>query len=598
MRELALRVARGTIPGVPSLQVIRLCSSGAITVEGPVARDSQQVVRAAHLLEALLPGLDARTGKRGLGPLRLIVARALGTLDLPPYGSLEEFGDALSRFAAADSEHCVRELIANRLSRSPLRETCAEFPMVVSSGPWSDDNVITISDIRRARRATGLTLADISARIGLPVPLLCELEWGYLDNWPASLTVRRHIVSYARAAGLDDQLVVRTVWPLFEQSLYTRGFVPGPQTLMPPPIVVDAVPVDDDDVEGIVEWDEHNTVMIHPALAAHHSRRRSGIVAAFVIPALLAIAIAPAVWEPLARKDRTPVAPPPQHRQDASSRPGADLPVHAIDRDGHEPADRGVSDGPSLPAAFASAGSAAFDHAESNRETAVTRAGSRRSLLRITRVVDPQARNFHARPSPSGTLIAFDSDRDGQRGVYVADVDGGNVRRVSGEGFAALPSWSPDSSTLAFVRAEPRRPDVWNLWTVDLASGQTRRLTSHRAGQPWGGSWFPDGDRIAYGRGDRLVVRNLMTGTERGYPAPLKGRLVGAPAVSPDGRRILVQVARQGTWLLDLRKGTMRKVMADPSAEDYAWSPDGRRVAYHSRNEGKWGVWMMGPSNP
>lgn len=595
MRELALRVARGTIPGVPSLQVIRLCSSGAITVEGPVARDSQQVVRAAHLLEALLPALDARTGNRGLGPLRLIVARALGTRDLPPYVSLEEFGEALSRFAAADSEHCVRELIANRLPRSPLRETCDEFPMVVSSGPSSDDKVITISDIRRARRATGLTLADISARIGLPVPLLCELEWGYLDNWPASPTVRRHIVSYARAAGLDDQLVVRTVWPLFEQSLYTRGFVPRPQTLIPPLIVVDAVPVDDDDVEVLVEWDEHNAVMIHPALAAHHSRRRSGIVAALVIPALLAIAIAPAVWEPLARKDRTPVAPPPQPRQDASSRPGADLPVHAIDRDGHKPADRGVSDGPSLPAAFASAGSAAFDHAESDRETAVPRAGIRRSLLRITRVVDPQARNFHARPSPSGTLIAFDSDRDGQRGVYVADVDGGNVRRVSGEGFAALPSWSPDSSTLAFVRAEPQRPDVWNLWTVDLARGQTRRLTSHRAGQPWGGSWFPDGDHIAYSRGDRLVVRNLMTGTERGYPAPLKGRLVGAPAVSPDGRRILVQVARQGTWLLDLRKGTMRKVMADPSAEDYAWSPDGRRVAYHSRNEGKWGVWMMNP---
>ena len=152
--------------------------------------------------------------------------------------------------------------------------------------------------------------------------------------------------------------------------------------------------------------------------------------------------------------------------------------------------------------------------------------------------------------------------------MYVADVDGRNVRRVSGEGFAAIPSWSPDSGTLAFVRAEPRRPDVWNLWTVDLASRETRRITSHRAGQPWGASWFPDGRHIAYSRGDRLVVRDLTTGTERGYPAPLKGRLVGAPAVSPDGRRILFPVSHQGTWLLDLRKGTMRKVMSDPSAED------------------------------
>ena len=45
-------------------------------------------------------------------------------------------------------------------------------------------------------------------------------------------------------------------------------------------------------------------------------------------------------------------------------------------------------------------------------------------VLRITRVVDDNARNFHARPSPDGMLVAFDSDRDGERAVYVADADG------------------------------------------------------------------------------------------------------------------------------------------------------------------------------
>ena len=68
--------------------------------------------------------------------------------------------------------------------------------------------------------------------------------------------------------------------------------------------------------------------------------------------------------------------------------------------------------------------------------------------------------------------------------------------------------------------------------------------------------------------------------------------------MAPDARRIVFQVYRKGTWLLDIRKETVRKVMADPSAEDYTWAPDGRRVAYHSRDEGKWGVWVMDPSNP
>ncbi len=74
------------------------------------------------------------------------------------------------------------------------------------------------------------------------------------------------------------------------------------------------------------------------------------------------------------------------------------------------------------------------------------------SVLRITRVVDDHAKNYHARPSPDGQQIAFDSDRDGERGIYVANVDGTNVKRVSGPGYGAIPSWSPDGTRLAFVR--------------------------------------------------------------------------------------------------------------------------------------------------
>jgi Tol biopolymer transport system component len=197
------------------------------------------------------------------------------------------------------------------------------------------------------------------------------------------------------------------------------------------------------------------------------------------------------------------------------------------------------------------------------------------------------------RPSPDGTHIAFDSDRDGERAVYIADSDGRHVRRVSGEGFAAVPSWSPDGQTLAFVRAEAGHPRIWNLWTTDLTSGEFRRLTNHRVGQPWGASWFPDGKRIAYSLEDRLVLLDLETGAERVFRTPKAGRLVRTPAVSPDGERIIFQVRRDGGWLLELKDGSMRRVLTDPTAEEYTWSPDGRRVAYHSGRTGSWGVWVM-----
>ena len=217
------------------------------------------------------------------------------------------------------------------------------------------------------------------------------------------------------------------------------------------------------------------------------------------------------------------------------------------------------------------------------------------SVLEVTTIVNDGARNYHVRASPDGSRIAFDSDRDGERAVYVATRDGQNLRRVSGTGYAAVPTWSPDSARLAFIRAEPGRPRVWNVWTAEVATNELRRLTSHSVGQAWGGSWFPDNRRLAYSHEDRLLVLDTISGDEGVFPSPVKGSLVRTPAVSPDGRSVVFQVFRQGTWLLDLSDGTMRRILEDPSAEEFAWSPDGRRIAFHSRRSGEWGIWMMAP---
>lgn len=616
VRTLVTGITSGRVPGVPSLHVIRLSSSGAIGVEGPIAADARTVAHAAHLLDTLLPGFDGPAEVRVPGALRLIVGRALRTLDLPAYDSLESFADALSRFAAADPESCIRDLLSRRLKRREPSQI-GSVPMVVNASAPCPRDAITISDIRRARRATGLTLAELSRRTRIPAPLLCELEWGYLHHWPASAAGRRLMVSYARAAGLDDELVLQAAWPLLEASLAERTMAGSGSHS---DVLVEEIPVEDailmEDavvVQGEEEADEpaglaaigsfpdrtSSLVSIDPAARVRRSRWRNVAVAALVIPALLFIGLAPSVWHLPIRKhtgpstSAQPTAPPAQPVAPASSgtpltRPNPRDAEVAVQRP-HIPGD------PTYSPAFASVGSAMFYQTESNGRSSLMRADTdgRGSILRITSVVDDRARNFHARPSPDGRRIAFDSDRDGERGVYIADVDGRNVRRVTGPGFAAVPSWSPDGDTLAFVRAELNNPKVWNLWTVHLPSGETRRLTSYRVGQPWGASWFPDGRRIAYSHEDRLIVMDLATGAQRTYRSPVKATLVRTPAVSPDGTRVMFQVYRKGTWLLDFRTGGMKKVLADPSAEEFTWAPDGRHVAYHSRSDGTWGVWVM-----
>jgi len=214
--------------------------------------------------------------------------------------------------------------------------------------------------------------------------------------------------------------------------------------------------------------------------------------------------------------------------------------------------------------------------------------------LHVVSLLDDGSRNYHPRLSPDGKVVAFDSDRDGVRGVYLSARNGTNVRRVSGPGYAAVPSWSPDGTRLAFIKAEPSSAGVWNIWVLALASGETTRLTSHAFGQPWGASWFPDGRRICYSHEDRLIVLDTATGSSQLYPSPRRGRLVRTPAVSPGGRRVVFQLYRDGAWLLDLADGSMRRILADPTAEEFSWAPDGRRVAFHSRRDGQWGVWVMG----
>ena len=275
--------------------------------------------------------------------------------------------------------------------------------------------------------------------------------------------------------------------------------------------------------------------------------------------------------------------------------------VAAVVRDG---ATAGLAPGAVIGAAFSPAfspsGNALFFHTGDPKgaKSAIAMAASSDwspGSVRIVTLIDDGSRNYHAQPSPDGTWIAFDSDREGERGVYVAKRDGSEVRRISGAGYAALPSWSPDGMRLTYVRAEADRPSVWNLWMKPIDGGEARRITRYRYGQTWSASWFPDSVRVCFTHEDVLSVLDLESGRMRQYRSPVEDALVRTAAVSPDGSRIIFQVLRHGVWMLDVARGTMQRVLADPTAEEFAWTPDGTRVAFHSRSDGRWGIHLFTP---
>jgi hypothetical protein len=197
--DVCRQLERGAIRGIPSTHVIRLTPDGTIVAEGPITTDQPPIAKAALLLNDLLPAFDAPPAYRVPGGLRLVAARALGTLDLPPFGSLEEFCTALSRFAADDLATAVGNLYHGwELAKSP--------------------RALTISDVRRARRATGLSLGDISSVCGVDAALLRELEWGYLKNWRNDAVGRSWLSGYAKASGLDETLVTSIVVPMLDDA--------------------------------------------------------------------------------------------------------------------------------------------------------------------------------------------------------------------------------------------------------------------------------------------------------------------------------------------------------------------------------------------
>ena len=154
------------------------------------------------------------------------------------------------------------------------------------------------------------------------------------------------------------------------------------------------------------------------------------------------------------------------------------------------------------------------------------------ATLQAERRATPRRPFADARLSPDGRLVAFVDERgEGVRGIYVAERDGTHARRISGPERASAPSWSPDSSLLAFVKAEPQQPGVWNVWAYRVATGELRRLSSSQHGVARSAAWFPNGERLAFSHGATLVIVDIETVSSRRFESPVAGsnaaRLVG-----------------------------------------------------------------------
>ena len=107
-----------------------------------------------------------------------------------------------------------------------------------------------------------------------------------------------------------------------------------------------------------------------------------------------------------------------------------------------------------------------------------------------------------AQSSPDGKWIAFISDRDGWDHLYVMPAAGGAATQLTKGKFEAWrPSWSPDSTRIAFDANEPGRPGDRHIGIAtigpDPARATVTAITSGN-GTNIAPVWSPDSKRLVY----------------------------------------------------------------------------------------------------
>jgi TolB protein len=138
-----------------------------------------------------------------------------------------------------------------------------------------------------------------------------------------------------------------------------------------------------------------------------------------------------------------------------------------------------------------------------------------RSLKRLTN--NPSVDISPVWNPKSGRELAFVSDRSGTAQIYIMDDEGANVRRVITEGGeAAEPSWSPDGGWLAF-QWRKSLTGFFDVYVLEIATGKTYQLTKDgkRNEHP---VWAPDGRHIAFvsdRNGNRQVFVMIADGTNQ-----------------------------------------------------------------------------------
>jgi TolB protein len=152
--------------------------------------------------------------------------------------------------------------------------------------------------------------------------------------------------------------------------------------------------------------------------------------------------------------------------------------------------------------------------------------------------------------SPNGQQIVFEVseyDAEGRPSIWLANVDGTGLRRLTRGKDDRQPNWSPTGDQIVFQRRQRR--DIWDLWTIRPDGTGLTNVSRTRRISETDVSWAPDGQRLVYSTdryGNQVASIEVMELNDRSTKRVTKSRrwYDGAPSWSPDEATIAFEARR------------------------------------------------------
>ncbi len=157
---------------------------------------------------------------------------------------------------------------------------------------------------------------------------------------------------------------------------------------------------------------------------------------------------------------------------------------------------------------------------------------------------DAGASSTYPQPSPDGRWIVFQSDRDGDFEIYLANRHGGQLRQLTRNSvWDRLPAWSPDGQWIVYS-TDSRGDQTFDLYRMRPTGEEQQPLFS----DGWRNSharYSPGGNAVVFTAGQQVrdastwELRLLDLGSRDSTLLTANDIRDASPVFSPDGGRIL-----------------------------------------------------------